>query len=164
MKSWLSNGDLVESVVIKNSDGVIIDDFFSSGSISGTFTLEEINGKLVSGTVIGATQDAGSVYTATRTSGSSADITTAIDITGAPESGKKVVVDDILVSSGSALLLTFQEETTNTVLLREKITADTGIHICTRAKFKLDTADKKLKMKADQTGNVYYTVFWHSET
>lgn len=93
----------------------------------------------------------------------SADMTSVADITAAPTAGEKLVITDILVSSDTATLISFKEETSGTVIGAIRLAADTVMQITPRSKWKLATADKKLQGQAADAGNVYFTVFYYSE-
>lgn len=93
----------------------------------------------------------------------SADMTTAADIAAAPESGEKLVITDIVLSSDTQMLFSFLEETTATVIGAVRLPANGTVQITPRGKWKLDTADKQLQGKASAAGNVYATVWAYSE-
>lgn len=88
----------------------------------------------------------------------------AVDVTGSPTAGQKVVVDDLYISSDTDMKLSFIEETTATVMAAFYITGGIPFPITTRGKFKLATADKKLQMTSDTAGNVCVRCHWHSES
>lgn len=112
---------------------------------------------------MGATLDGGANWTTTYTYTTSADMSTAADITAAPTSGEYLVITDILVSSDTQMLFEFTEETSGTVIGALRLAADGTAQITPRGTWKLPVADKKLQGDADGAGNVYVTVFYHSE-
>lgn len=93
----------------------------------------------------------------------SANATTASAITTAPDSGKKLVITDLIISSDTSMNLVFTEETAGTVLLKIFIAANTSFHFNPTGKFKLNTADKKLQVTASAAGNVSVLAFYYSE-
>lgn len=112
-----------------------------------------------------AAKDAGPNWTPSYKTVSSADVSSAVDATDAPTSGQKVYIDDLVVSVGSALTLTFTEETTGTVIFKGFFEANSGFESLTlRNGRKLITADKKLRVQASGAGNVFVHCSWHSES
>jgi len=107
--------------------------------------------------------DGGPSWTPTRTYTTSADMTTAAAITAAPTAGNKIVADDILVSTDTAMLFTIQMETSNNVLAAVRLPANATVPITLRDALKGDAADKALYGKASASGNVYITACYHSE-
>jgi hypothetical protein len=107
--------------------------------------------------------DGGPSWTPARKYTTSANMTTAADITNAPESGLKIVADDILISSNVALEFTIQEETSATVLASVFIPTNGTVQLTLRDGIKAAVADKKLQGKASIAGNVRITCCWHSE-
>ena len=149
-----------------------------SVTVSGNATCEGIApgaastvtvGSIAAGTdTIGATLDAGIKATTSLGVSSavvtSADASTATAVTGAPTSGQKLVIWDIIASTGStALQLDFEEETSGTVLFTAYLPANGFIQITPRGKVKLATADKKLMVDASAAGAVSVTVIYSSE-
>lgn len=117
---------------------------------------------------IGGTRDAGAAWTSVfGVSGAavvSANITSATAITDAPTSGQKIIVDDIVVSTDTAMNILFEEETSGTDIFKVFLPANGTLQITPRDKVKLATADKKLTAKGSATGNVGITVTYHSES
>lgn len=107
--------------------------------------------------------DGGPGYVPARTYTTSANMTTAADITAAPTSSQKIVADDILVSSAVAMEFTIQEETSATVLASVFIPTNGTVQITLRDGLKAAVADKKLQGKASIAGNVRVTCCYHSE-
>jgi len=107
--------------------------------------------------------DGGPYWTSSWTHTSSADMSTTANITAAPTSGQYLVIDDIFFSVDTAMTLTFEEETSGTDMFKFDIAANTAYQFTPRGKAKLATADKKLNGLASVSGNVYITVFYHSE-
>lgn len=117
---------------------------------------------------IGATQDAGpswtSVWGVSNVPVSSADMSgAAVDVTDAPTSGQKIVVDDIIVGADAAMRVDFTEETSGTVMLSVYLAAGATLQITPRGKRKLATANKKLKAQTSAAGNIRILVGYHSE-
>ena len=125
--------------------------------------------QLVAGTAsIGSTKDGGTAYTTSLgVSGeriTSADQSAAVaSITAAPTSGQKIVIDDVLFSSDTALRLDFSEESSGTILFSVYTSAGSSGQFTPRGKLKLATADKKLQWRASAAGNIAVTPLYHSE-
>lgn len=114
--------------------------------------------------VIGSTKDAGPDWASVRKITPSADMTTAANVTDAPTSGQKIVVDDLLISTDTEMSVTFTEETSGTVIRGPiYLAASSTTQITLRGKTKLATADKKLKCQASAAGNLTVEVVSHSE-
>jgi hypothetical protein len=107
--------------------------------------------------------DNGPAWTPAYTHTASADMTTTAALTAAPTSGQKIVIDDIIFSTGTAMNFTFEEETSGTDVLKIYVPANTTIQLTPRGKIKLATANKKLHGVASVAGNVAVTVCYHSE-
>jgi hypothetical protein len=112
---------------------------------------------------IGSTKDNGPHWTVVRTYTESADMTTAAAISAAPTGGQKVIGDDILISSDTAMNFKIQMETSTNVLAKVFIPANGTVQITLRDALKGDAADKKLFGKASVAGNVAITCCQHSE-
>lgn len=84
-------------------------------------------------------------------------------VTAAPDSGKTLVITDLIVGSSIAMNLIFAEETTNTVLLKIYLAANTSFHFCPTGKFKLNTPNKRLQVIGSTSGNVSVLAFYYSE-
>lgn len=95
----------------------------------------------------------------------SADMTTAANVTDAPTSDEKLVIDDILVSVGAtAMSLTFTDETSGAVIHGPLyFAANSTQQITLRGKTKLPVANSKLKCTASAAGNVTIEATYHSE-
>jgi len=104
-----------------------------------------------------------SVYGVSGAAVVSADITTATAVTGAPASGQKLIITDILVSSDTDMNILFEEETSGTDLCKLFLKAGVPFHYVPRSKNKLAAADKKLTAKSSVSGNVGITVSYYSE-
>ena len=80
---------------------------------------EQFHVELTSGTAaVGGTTDDGPKWTSAYTYTTSADMSTAADITAAPTSGAKLVITDIILSSDTQMLFEFKEETSGTVRVK----------------------------------------------
>lgn len=117
---------------------------------------------------IGSVKDGGTAFTTslgvTGARVTSADQSAAVaSITDAPASGQKIVIDDILFSSDTALRLDFSEETSGTILFSVYTSAGSSGQFTPRGKLKLATADKKLQWRASAAGNIAVTPIYHSE-
>lgn len=121
---------------------------------------------LSGGTSNGAgSQDAGVAWTPVRAMKNSTDLSTISDLTVAPTSGQKIVLDDLLISvGGTAMTLTFTEETSGTVLLKLFMPATSGAQqITLRNGLKVPTADKKIRVQSSAAGDVFIHSSHHSE-
>lgn len=113
--------------------------------------------------IMGASLDGGANWTTTYTYTTSADMQTAADISPAPNSGEYLVITDIILSSDTQMLFEFEEETSSTVIGAVRLAADATVQLTPRGTWKLPVADKKLQGDASAAGNVYITIFSHSE-
>lgn len=109
------------------------------------------------------TSDSGPTWTDSRANISSADLTSAADLTTAPTAGQKIVVTDLVVSADTAMRVDFIEETSGTILFSAFLPDNGTVPFTTRGKFKLDTADKKLRAQASAAGNIRIFCLYHSE-
>lgn len=109
-----------------------------------------------------ATTDNGPTWTQSYLHTASADASGGVDLTAAPTSGQKIVVDDIIVSTDTAMWVLFEEETSGTDIIKLYLAANSGAQISPR-KLKLATADKKLRLDTEKAGNIAVTVLYHSE-
>lgn len=107
--------------------------------------------------------DSGPTWTATRTYTTSADMQTAAALTVAPTSGQKIVLDDIIISTDTAMLFELEMETSGNVLAAVRLPANGTVQITLRDGLKGDLADKKIFGDASVAGNVYITACYHSE-
>jgi len=112
---------------------------------------------------VGGAKDDGPQQTITRTYTTSADMTTAADISPAPTSGNKIVAMDVLVSTDTAMNFIVQEETSATGFAKVFLPANGAIQITLRGYIKAAVADKKLQGKASAAGNVAITCITFSE-
>lgn len=128
--------------------------------VSGSVTV----GALPAGTnSIGGTKDNGSFWTVVRTVTTSADMTTAAALTAAPTSGQKIVVDDLIISTDTAMVLTIQEETSGDVFCVLYLAASSTVQLTPRDGFKANAVNKKFFGDASVAGNLTVTAFYHSE-
>jgi hypothetical protein len=125
---------------------------------------------LAAGTAsIGATKDDGpnwtTVWGVAAAPFASADASVAASVTDAPTSGQKLVIDDLVFSSGAAITLTFKCETSGAVIAGPfYMAANSSMALNFRGKGpKLATADKKLQVQASGAGAVMVLVGYHSE-
>jgi hypothetical protein len=94
----------------------------------------------------------------------SADISgAATAVTDAPTTGQKIVIDDIVVGSSVAQVLTFTEETSGTVVCIRRIAAGQSVQFTLRGKRKLATANKKLMCQSSAAAATDVEVLYHSE-
>lgn len=112
---------------------------------------------------IAASKDNGPAWTPSYARKDSADLSTISDLTAAPTSGQKIVIDDLVVSVGAAMTVTFTEETSGTVLVKLYMAANTTEVVPLRDGRKLDTADKKVRVQTSTNGNIFIHMGHHSE-
>ena len=93
----------------------------------------------------------------------SADASTPVAVTDAPDTGEKLVILDIAYGSDAAVWLEFEEETSGTVLLKVFCGADSTGQFTPRGKMKLATANKRLMVDAEGAANIAVTCFYYSE-
>ena len=87
----------------------------------------------------------------------------AADLTTAPPAGQHLVVTDILFGTDTAMVFSFLEETSATVIGAARFIQNSSIFISPRGRWKLPVAGKKLQGKAGASGNVYITVWYYFE-
>lgn len=94
----------------------------------------------------------------------SSDAQAAASVTDAPATDEKLVVDQIIVSVGAAMNVTFKEETSGTAILGPLyMAANTTLAIKPEGKVKLATANKKLQVQASAAGAISVLALYHSE-
>lgn len=145
-------GDLGTGVYVKK-----ILDALTSG-LGLTF-----NGSAISSTNLLPTLDGGPYQSVIRTYTASADMTTAAAITATPDTGKKVVAMDIVVSTDTAMNIAIQMETSANVLAKFYMPANSTLQITLRGYIKGDAVNKRIFGKASVSGNVAFTVVQFSE-
>lgn len=87
----------------------------------------------------------------------------AANVTDAPTSGQKLVITDLVVSAAAAMVVTFTEETSGTIIFKVCLAANSTVVISPRSKIKLATADKKLKAQASASGTLTVLASYYSE-
>jgi hypothetical protein len=121
----------------------------------------------VAGGVAVPASDAGAAWTSVLgVSGAvakSADAQAGYAVTDAPTSGQKLVITDVMISAAVALTVWLTEETSGTEFARFYLAAGSSVQFTPRAKFKLNTANKKLIAVASGAGNVAITTMYYSE-
>lgn len=108
-------------------------------------------------------KDAGPAQALTRTFTKNDDISTARDITDAPEAGLKAVATDIAISVDTDCYLTIQMETSGNVLWGGYVSASSPVQITLRGYLKADAAAKKLQMKSSVAAKGACTCVWFTE-
>lgn len=78
----------------------------------------------------------------------------AAAVTDAPSTGLNLVITDLVVSAGAAMVVTFTEETSGTVLLKLDMAANSTVVFTPRGRFTLPTADKKLMVQTSASGTI----------
>lgn len=130
----------------------------------GTTNGVQVNAALPAGTnSIGSTKDNGPAWTVVRTVTTSADMSAPAAISAAPTSGQKVLADDIMIFSDTAMTFTIQEETSADVFAKVYLAANGYVQLTPRDGFKANAINKKFFGVASVPGNVSITLFQHSE-
>ena len=190
VSAWASGTITVRGFVVEAASGLTFADIDVQGSESVTITGSlpagtnnigdvDIASALPAGTnnigdvdvltiaagsnTIGGTTDEGPGWTSAYTYTTSADMSSAADITAAPTGSQKLVITDIILSSDTQMLFVFKEETSGNTIGAVRLPADGTVQLTPRTAWKLPTADRKLQGDASAAGNVYVTVFYHSE-
>ena len=113
---------------------------------------------------IGGAKDNGPHWTPSKGKGYSADCSsTAIDVTSAPASGQKIIVDDLIVHVVTACTISIFEESNATSIIDFPMTAGEKLHITARNAIRVATADKKLQIKTSIASATYTWATWHAE-
>ena len=168
-----ADGDAVNAWCLRNGARAVV--LTAAGALVGGDAANGVDvdvtrlPALVAGTAsIGGTKDNGPHWTSSfgvsSAVVSSADMTTAANITDAPTSGQKLVVTDFIVSSDTDMRFDFKEETSGAVVMSVYLAARVPVQITPRGRIKLATADKKLQGQASVAGNVRVCVLYFSET
>jgi hypothetical protein len=112
---------------------------------------------------IGAVKDNGVFWTPSDFIVDSADASSVTDLSTAPTSGEKIVIDDLEISVGAtAMTVTVKEETTGAVLYKLFMAANTTVVISPRNSRKLAGVDKKVQIQASVAGNIFAHLGYHS--
>jgi hypothetical protein len=93
----------------------------------------------------------------------SSDMTQAVAVTDVPGLGKKLVIQDILVSTDTPTSVTFTEETTGLVIFKVYLPANGSGQITTRGKLKLSTVNTRLMAVEGTKSNIAITCLYISE-
>lgn len=75
-------------------------------------------------------------------------------VTDAPATGKHLVVTNLIVSAGAAMVVTFTEETSGTSLLVISMAANSTVPVPLGAGITLPTINKRLMVQTSATGNI----------
>jgi hypothetical protein len=104
------------------------------------------------------------IYSGTHTYTTSSNMSSsAADLTTAPPAGQHLVVTDILVATDTAMVFSFLEETSGTVIGAVRLIQNSSIFISPRGRWRLPVSAKKLQGQAGASGNVYITVWYYYE-
>lgn len=108
-------------------------------------------------------QDAGPYWDAIQQYSSSADASsTALDITAASEAGKRVVIDDILISTDKDLALTIRTKG-RTIFAKLYCFAYAPIQLTFRNGLRSPDQNQAVQILASASGNIAVTTSYHSE-
>lgn len=115
--------------------------------------------------IIGAVKNAGPNWVVSRATKDSADLSAISDLTAAPTAGLKIVIDELWISTLTAMTLTISEETSLTVMLKILLPANSQPVpiVLANGGRKLDTADKKARIQASAAGAIFVYCSYHSE-
>ena len=86
-----------------------------------------------------------------------------LTITGTPDIGKIVRIDDLFISTDTTMLITIRTKTTQTVIDRFRLGADLPIQRTPRNGLKSIKVNEAVELIASVSGNIYVTCNWHSE-
>ncbi len=129
----------------------------------GTTNGVQVNAALPAGTnSIGGTKDNGPQWTVSRLYTAITTATTT-DITAAPTSGQKIVLDDCLISCDAACAVSIVEETSGTVFAKVFVPTNGTVQITLRDAIKAAVADKKMRVITGTAVNCSVTACYHSE-
>ncbi len=104
------------------------------------------------------------IFSGTHTYTTSSNMSSsAADLTTAPPTGQHLVVTDILMATDTAMVFSFMEETSGTVVGAVRLIQNSSIFITPRGRWKLPVSAKKLQGQAGASGNVYITVWYYFE-
>lgn len=88
----------------------------------------------------------------------------AVDLSLAPTSGQKIVIDSLFVSVGGTLVLVTIKDEDGVVLFKlHDLAAGDHVEIRELTGMKLPTADKKLQLQTSAAGDVFAVCSYHSE-
>lgn len=169
----------VNPVPVSDAGGALsVDDGGGALTVDGTVTAAQVshdnlnaNANLQIGNLDVATNNPvpikqmGSAYVVWNKYATSADMSgSAVDVTNAPAAGEKICLTGLVVSAGTAVVVTFKEETSGTVVMVVDLAAHAPVVVSLPqiSPLKLATADKKLQAQASGSGNVYITTIYHS--
>jgi hypothetical protein len=93
----------------------------------------------------------------------SADMTSAADITVAPPAGQSIFIDTVMIASDTQITFSFLEETSGTVISAMILFPNYTFLINPDSDWSVPTPGKKLQGKSSGSGNVYITVWYHYE-
>jgi hypothetical protein len=107
-------------------------------------------------------QDAGTYWTSTQQYSTSANASsTALAITGTPTSTKRIVLDDLLISTDTAMSATIRT-TGGTTFAKLYLYASAPIQLTFRNGLKSPTADLAVEILTSVSGNITVTSSYHS--
>jgi len=86
----------------------------------------------------------------------------ATAVTGAPTVGEKISITDLIISVGSAMIVTLTDEVLGTVLWRFYMAANTTVQIAPRTPRKLPSANSHLNVQTSASGNIQIETSYYS--
>ena len=110
-----------------------------------------------------AVKDAGFGLGVTQKFVSSANATGGIDLTDAPETGKRVAIIDLFISTNTAMIIYVRMETSGNNLAAFALAANSTLVFSPRAYLRGDAVDKKIRLVTSVSGIIGATVTYFSE-
>ena len=166
---WIVGDDLK---LVHYATNVITGVSGSSTSTSGSSTFitnfpTTFSGSLTNTSI--ATTDSGPSWVSSHGIGGSpvvlASGSVLTNVTDAPTSGQKLVITDLIISTSTAMQVTFKCETTNAPIIGPlDLSASVPLQLTTRSKaWKLATADKHLQILTSVSGSIMIDPHYFSE-
>ena len=110
-----------------------------------------------------AVKDAGFGLGVTQKFVASANATGGIDLTDAPEAGKRVAIIDLFISTNTAMIIYVRMETSGNNLAAFALAANSTLVFSPRAYLRGDTVNKKIRLVSSASGTIGATVTYFSE-
>lgn len=108
-------------------------------------------------------KDDGPKWTSTQQYSTSADASsTPLAITGTPTSGKRIVIDDLLISTNTALTLTIRTSTPTTFAIIH-VQASSPVQLTFRNGLSAPAIDVAAQILTSASGTICVTCSYHSE-
>src|SRR3990167_3014525 len=109
------------------------------------------------------TADAGPAWTASHfVFNSTNQSAAATAVTSAPTAGEKLSITDLIISVGSAMIVTLTDEVLGTVLWRFYMAANSALQVTPRTPRQLPSANSHLNVQTSATGNIQIEASYYS--